>query len=42
MVNPSFLAPLVETVPGRIAAVAGGILMLVGAIWIRRLVRLRF
>ncbi|MFH1331416.1 MAG: type II secretion system F family protein [Actinomycetota bacterium] len=39
---PDFLAPLVETPAGKIAVVVGAVLMLIGIIWIRRLIRLRF
>jgi tight adherence protein B len=42
LVAPSFLAPLIETVPGRIASVIGVVLMIVGVVWIRRLIRLVF
>jgi tight adherence protein B len=42
VVNPGFLAPLIDTSAGRIAVVIGAVLMIVGVIWIRRLVRLVF
>jgi tight adherence protein B len=39
---PEFLTPLVDTVGGRIALVVGALLMVIGVVWIRRLVRLVF
>jgi tight adherence protein B len=39
---PDYLAPLVETTAGKVALGGGAILMLIGIIWIRRLVRLWF
>jgi tight adherence protein B len=39
---PSYLAPLVETSAGKMALGAGALLMVIGMIWIRRLVRLWF
>ena len=42
IVSPDFLAPLVQTLPGKIAVAVGALLMVVGIVWIRRLVRLRF
>ena len=39
---PDYLAPLVQTVPGKIAVGVGAILMVVGVVWVRRLVRLWF
>ena len=42
VIAPDFLSPLWTTTPGRVAIAVGAILMVVGIIWIRRLVRLRF
>jgi tight adherence protein B len=42
LVAPDFLSPLFETIAGRIALMVGAVLMVVGVIWIRRLVRLVF
>ena len=39
---PDYLAPLVHTTAGKIALGAGAVLMVIGVIWIRRLVRLWF
>jgi tight adherence protein B len=39
---PDFLTPLVTTLFGKIAVVLGAVLMLIGIIWIRRLVRLKY
>ena len=39
---PDYLAPLVQTTAGKMALGAGAILMVVGVVWIRRLVRLWF
>lgn len=39
---PDYLAPLVNTSAGKLALGAGAILMVIGMIWIRRLVRLWF
>jgi tight adherence protein B len=41
-VAPQFLEPLVETTPGRVAVVAASVLMIIGIVWIRRLVRIKF
>jgi tight adherence protein B len=42
MAVPNYLAPLVQTSAGKIALGAGAVLMVIGVIWIRRLVRLWF
>jgi tight adherence protein B len=41
-VAPDFLTPLVDTLAGRIAIGVASVLMVIGIIWIRRLVRLVF
>lgn len=41
-INPGFLAPLVQTPAGRIGVAAGALLMILGWVWIRRVIRLRF
>jgi len=40
--NPSYLTPLVETTVGRILIGAGLLLMVIGTIWIRRIIRPEF
>ncbi len=42
MTAPDYLAPLVQTTTGKMAFGVGAILMVVGVVWIRRLVRLWF
>jgi len=42
VIAPEFLSPLWVTSVGRVAIAGGGVLMLLGIVWIRRLVRLRF
>jgi tight adherence protein B len=39
---PDYLAPLVQTLAGKMALGVGAILIVVGVVWIRRLVRLRY
>jgi tight adherence protein B len=40
--SPDFLAPLADRVIGRVAIGLGVSLMIIGTIWIRRLVRIDF
>jgi tight adherence protein B len=42
LTNPGFLQPLVETTVGRAAIGIGLLLMGVGVVWIRRIIKLRF
>lgn len=42
VINPGFLAPLVETSAGKLAIGVGALLIVLGWLWIRRLIRLRF
>jgi tight adherence protein B len=42
LVIPDFLRPLVETTPGRVAVVVAVVLLGVGVVWIRRLIKIVF
>jgi tight adherence protein B len=42
MMAPEYIAPLWTTTAGKMAVAVGGMLMLTGVVWIRRLIRLRF
>jgi tight adherence protein B len=42
VLTPDFLSPLWTTTPGKVAVVVGVALLVVGIVWIRRVVRLRF
>lgn len=42
MVNPGYMNPLFTTVPGRVALGVGMMLMIAGALWMKKLVRLVF
>ena len=39
---PEFIAPLWTTTTGKVAVGIGGLLMVIGVAWIRRLVQLKF
>ena len=42
LVAPEFLTPLVDTIAGRIALAGAVILLVIGIVWIRRLVKIVF
>jgi tight adherence protein B len=42
LVQPDFLAPLFEETVGRVMLIVGGVLMAVGIVWVRRIIRLVF
>ena len=42
LLAPEYIAPLWTTTAGKAAVAVGGMLMLAGVVWIRRLIRLRF
>jgi tight adherence protein B len=42
LMAPEYIAPLWTTTAGRVAVAGGGLLMLAGVAWIRRLIRLKF
>lgn len=40
--NPSYLGELTSTFPGRVMLIGGAVLMTLGVVWIRRLIRIEF